>query len=374
VTVSTALPQASHLLLFLHSTMLSKVLVAYLAMASATEQIPSEADMQQMGELGYALQQKMKGLTAHYHAKERRLQAAACWEDCPNYTKPTDNHTVCKATHTKPMCEAMTPFFSDACLEDCTRTKMEAQIMCESKQFCVDMKKEGACPTTLGLVQGSADYPNAGPCSACTEFSTKATPIMMAAGMGTMNMDVSKMTMGMVTDDNCPTTIAGAQCAMDNADPCLDPTKSTDGGMMFFAGLCECPCGKKMAKMLWDLDALTMNACKKGLKDKFKTAAPGMADMGPIVFSSGVLECFGCPDSGKACSAAFKKWILDPNLAALMDGLMAMKGKCDVVTTPTTTPTTTTTTEVAPATSFALRGATPILGSIAALFAAIKLA
>jgi hypothetical protein len=296
--------------------------------------------MKKAGELALAIRNKVHGYVASQQQKSRRLQETYCWDDCPGEV-PQDNHTVCKMPD---RCDSMT-FTGDgaSCISDC-KSKMEVMIMCESKMYCVDQGKEGACPTTLTLVQGAADNPGAVACAACKDKSDLLMPVMEMAGFDTMDMDVSKMTMGMITEDNCPLTKAAGECALENRDPCLDPTKSTDGSMLFFTALCECPCGKKLAKFLWDIDSMSFTACKKAMTTGFADPLPGMAEMGPILFSSGLLECMGCSWNAKACTDSFGKWLLDPGMKALMDGLMGMAGKCDEeapTEAPTPAPTTT---------------------------------
>lgn len=328
------------------------------------------SDVQRLGRIAQHL---LKTLN-QYHLKmttgQRRLQNALegpfCWDDCPGGPQ-ADQNTVCKDP-TK--CEAMTTNnVNNDCIKDCTKTKMETMIMCETKQFCVDQAGEGGCPTTLGLVQGAVDNPNTEYCAECKEYSDKFMPIMEMAGFNTLDMDVSKMIMGMVSADNCPNTVAHGNCALENS--CTDPTKHNDGTSMLFVAMCECPCGKKLAKLLWDIDSMQWGKCTDAVGDGFETPLPGMADMAPILFASGVMECMGCPHNMKTCKASFAKWIQDDAMKALMDGLMSMAGKCD----ETTTTTTTTTTTVAPApdvTSSA--SALSFFGSIATIFVAIQLA
>eukprot|EP00746_Dinoflagellata_sp_MGD_P000540 gnl/MRDRNA2_/MRDRNA2_100973_c0_seq1.p1 gnl/MRDRNA2_/MRDRNA2_100973_c0~~gnl/MRDRNA2_/MRDRNA2_100973_c0_seq1.p1 ORF type:complete len:388 (-),score=98.16 gnl/MRDRNA2_/MRDRNA2_100973_c0_seq1:304-1296(-) len=330
--------------------------------------------MKKAGELALALRNKVHELHpgASMMSRQRRLvgHETACWNDCTGMSlaEQQDNYTVCKFPD---RCDSMP--MGDACLKDCSR-KMEVMIVCESKQFCVDTKKEGPCGTTLTLLDGAAEYPNAVPCAACKEITDKFIPLLEMTGFATMDMDVSKMTMGMITEDMCPTTVAAGECAMKNKE-CLDPATSSDGTNMFFTALCECPCGKKLAKFLWDMDSMMFDACSKAIQDGFASPLPGMAELGPILFQSGLLECFGCKWNAKACTAAFSKWIQDEAMQGLMTGLMQMAGKCDEVTTepPTTAAPTTTTEAPSPATSSAT-GMTYLLGCLVTVFAALQLA
>lgn len=223
---------------------------------------------------------------------------------------------------------------------------MEILRMCETKTFCVDQKGEGDCPLTLALVQGATDNPDAVPCSACADKSSKMNSVLEMAGMDTMDLNMDKMVMGMVTEDMCPKTVAAGDCALANPE-CLDSKTSTDGSFLLFGAMCDCPCGRKMAKFLWDLGSMTYTACSKGIKNGFKEKMPGVAEMGTLLFASGLLECMGCDWNKKACDKATDKWLSRPEDAGfkeLIGGLGAMAGKCDEETTaaPTDPPTTTT--------------------------------
>jgi len=353
----------------------ARVCATLLVAASASD--ISTSDMQKLGQLAQSLHQRAHELgMMHYKnmVGERRLQSSMdgpfCWDDCKGFNQ-SDSHTVCAKPE---RCEGAKDMMADSCIQDCTATRMETMIMCENKQFCVDQQAEGACPTTLGLVQGQADSASAdgkqpGPCKECAEFSAKQRPVMEMAGYGTMDLSVSKMIMGMVTEDNCPNTIAHGECVLANAD-CKDPKKADDGSGLFFTALCGCPCGGKLAKFLWDVEAMQLDACTKAVKDGFKTTLPGTADMGPLLFKSGVLECLGCPDNLSKCSASFKKFVTG-SMATLVDQLSAMKQACDEE--PETTTTTTTTTSTLPPATSASYG-TSLLGSIVTVFVAIQLA
>jgi hypothetical protein len=257
---------------------------------------------------------------------------------------------------------------------------MESKIVCESKAFCESIAEDPEkpnCGTTLGLVQGAQDNGEQQPCDACKESNDKLTPVMEMAGAGTMDLSIAKMTLGMISDTNCPNTLAAGQCALDNADACMDPKTSSSSSFGFFSSLCDCPCGGRIAKFLWDLDAMNIDACQKAIGNGFTTPeAAGQSEMMPALMQSGMLDCFNCPHNGKACTESFKKWLAGSPLQQTFLGLVRFgaQGKCDEEA-PTTT-TTTTTTEAAALpdnTSFAPR-VSPFFGFFIAVFVAMKLA
>lgn len=308
----------------------------------------SDDDLQTLGQMVLKLSIKMHQQFASRHFGRRLQTPAMCWDDCPG-GKYDDNHTVCG----KPdRCTSMKETLENDCITDC-KSRMEILRMCETKTFCVDQKGEGDCPLTLALVQGATDNPDAVRCSACVDKSSKMNSVLEMAGIGTMDLNVDNMVMGMVTEDMCPKTVAAGDCALANPE-CLDSKTSTDGSFLLFGAMCDCPCGRKMAKFLWDLGSMTYTACSKGIKNGFKEKMPGVAEMGTLLFASGLLECMGCDWNKKACSKAVDKWLSRPEDAgssfkALISTLEAMAGNCDEETTTTPTTTTTTTTTAAPA-------------------------